>query len=120
MSQLYACPCCHWVGLSTPPYATWPPPAGLTISPPYEDFLGKPTYEVCVRCSFEFGNDDNPGGGRTGDSFESYRSKWIARGRPWLGGKFAEAAGYPYDEDQFEVPPALEAGVYEGRDEAGA
>jgi hypothetical protein len=67
--------------LTTKPYETWPPAPGVVISPPYEDFLGRPSYEVCPQCGFEFGNDDNPGTA-SGESFESYRIEWIARGRP--------------------------------------
>jgi hypothetical protein len=77
----HECPVCQYPGLMTRPYATWPPPAGLQIRPPYEDFLGVPSYEVCPRCGFEFGNDDNPG---TAEplSFESYRAEWERNGRP--------------------------------------
>ena len=63
------------------PYATWPPPLGSDLSPPYENLLGRPSYEVCPQCGFEFGNDDNPGTA-PGDSFESYRQRWEAEGRP--------------------------------------
>jgi hypothetical protein len=52
-------------------------------SPPYEDALGEPAYEVCPRCCFEFGNDDNPGTGQP-QSFEDYRLEWEAEGRPWF------------------------------------
>jgi hypothetical protein len=53
-----------------------------TITPPYEDFLGRPSYEVCPNCGFEFGNDDNPGGTATQASFAEYRAEWTARGSP--------------------------------------
>lgn len=78
---MFECPVCQFVGLSHQPYATWPPPEGLAITPPYEDWLGRPTYEVCRMCAFEFGNDDNPG---TADpmSFAEYRADWESRGRP--------------------------------------
>jgi hypothetical protein len=36
------------------------PPDGVHLSPPYEDFLGRASYEVCPNCGFEFGNDDTP------------------------------------------------------------
>jgi len=38
-------------------------PVGAT--PPYEDLFGKPSYEVCKSCGFEFGNDDKPRNRRT-------------------------------------------------------
>jgi hypothetical protein len=45
------------------------------LTPPYEDVLGRPSYEVCPQCEFEFGNDDNPGTGHP-VSFEEYRRAW--------------------------------------------
>ena len=80
---VYECPVCEHPGLSERPYEVWPPPEGIELSPPYEDLLGRASYEVCPRCGFEFGNDDNPGTAEP-DSFESYRSEWEARGRPWF------------------------------------
>jgi hypothetical protein len=79
MADNYTCPVCQYPGLSARPYATWPPPANLEIRPPYEDWLGAPSYEVCPRCGFEFGNDDNPG---TAEplSFETYRAQWKREG----------------------------------------
>jgi hypothetical protein len=73
------CPVCGYVGLECKPYETWPPPPGLLPTPPYEEFLGRPSYEVCPRCGFEFGNDDNPG---TADpvSFEEYLQEWKDEG----------------------------------------
>lgn len=79
---MFTCPVCGYDRLSVKPYETWPPPEGLHISPPYEDFLGRPSYDVCPQCGFEFGNDDNPGGTATPSSFESYREEWTERGRP--------------------------------------
>jgi hypothetical protein len=53
----------------------------MELVPPYEALLGRPSYEVCPSCGFEFGNDDNPGIGEP-DSFESYRREWTKAGRP--------------------------------------
>lgn len=72
---------CRFPGLDVKPYRLWPPPEGIEISPPYEKQLGTPSYEVCRRCGFEFGNDDNPGGGAPGESFDDYRQAWEAAGR---------------------------------------
>ncbi|TWD73098.1 hypothetical protein FB561_6983 [Kribbella amoyensis] len=69
--------------LTVKPYAVWPPPAGLVIAPPYEQLLGPASYEVCPRCGFEFGNDDNPGTAEP-SSFEEYRAEWEADGCPWF------------------------------------
>lgn len=83
---MFQCPVCQFDGLEVAPYENWPPPKETEISPPYEDFLGRPSYEVCPRCGFEFGNDDNPGTA-PGVSFETYRAEWIASGRPWFDPK---------------------------------
>jgi hypothetical protein len=76
---VFVCPVCGSDELTTRPYATWPPPPNLELSPPYEDLLGQPSYEVCPQCGYEFGNDDNPG---TADpqGFESYRLEWESQG----------------------------------------
>jgi len=62
--------------LAVPPYESWPPPAGAHISPPYEEVLGPPSYEVCPNCGFEFGFDDNAGASSNAYSFEVYRKNW--------------------------------------------
>jgi hypothetical protein len=80
---MFRCPVCQHEGLLSPPYKLWPPPEGVEISPPYEDFLGRPSYEVCPRCGFEFGNDDHPGTAAP-TSFEEYRAEWEADGQPWF------------------------------------
>jgi hypothetical protein len=79
---MFTCPVCGYDRLTTKPYETWPPPDGVELTPPYEDLLGRASYEVCPQCGFEFGNDDNPGGVAVPSSFEEYRADWIARGRP--------------------------------------
>lgn len=75
----YECPVCGYRGLQQKPYALWPPPPDVELAPPYEDVLGAPSYEVCPRCGFEFGNDDNPGTAAP-VSFEEYRREWEADG----------------------------------------
>jgi hypothetical protein len=81
---MYECPVCGYPGLRVKPYELWPPPADLELTPPYEDLLGRASYEVCPRCAFEFGNDDNPGTGASPSSFDEYRREWEARGSPWF------------------------------------
>ena len=76
-SVAYRCPVCGFNGLTSKPYATWPPPPALALSPPYEDLLGRRSYEVCPQCSFEFGNDDNPGMAEP-VTFEQYRAEYEA------------------------------------------
>lgn len=75
------CPVCGSPELTAAPYATWPPPAGMSIRPPYEEQLGRASYEICPNCGFEFGNDDNPGTALPA-SFEEYRAEWEADGSP--------------------------------------
>jgi hypothetical protein len=75
------CPVCGSAELTAPPYECWPPPSDLVLTPPYEDQLGRPSYEVCPNCGFEFGNDDNPGTAEP-QSFERYRAEWEALGSP--------------------------------------
>jgi hypothetical protein len=77
----FTCPVCGAEELSTQPYETWPPPDDVSLVPPYEDQLGRPSYEVCPNCGFEFGNDDNPGTAPP-QSFDGYRRDWSARGSP--------------------------------------
>lgn len=77
------CPVCGYDKLRSKPYETWPPPPGMSLTPPYGDLLGAPSYEVCDRCGYEFGFDDNPGNGPP-ESFDDYRRNWEADGRPWF------------------------------------
>ena len=84
----YSCPVCGYPGLDVKPYASWPPPEGLLLAPPYEVLLGSPSYDVCVRCSYEFGFDDNPDWETPGTSFEEYRARWVADGKPWLAAEY--------------------------------
>src|SRR5450631_1851587 len=77
--------------LEVKPYATWPPPSGMPITPPYEDWLGRPSYEVCPLCGFEFGNDDNPGTCEP-ISFADYRVEWETDGRPIMSVQGVELA----------------------------
>jgi hypothetical protein len=53
----------------------------MELTPPYEDLLGSPSYEVCPNCGFEFGNDDKPGTAAP-SSFEDYRAEWARSGSP--------------------------------------
>jgi hypothetical protein len=73
----WACPVCGFA-LAWKPYATWPPPAGAILAPPYPDQLGAASYGICGRCGYEFGFDDDPGGSLVGQSFEDYRAEWLA------------------------------------------
>lgn len=86
----YNCPVCGFGGLEFKPYAVWPPPPDLKLSPPYADLLGQASYGICPSCSFEFGLDDDPGDSKP-DSFESYFEDWVARGRPLFNAKKVEA-----------------------------
>lgn len=91
------CPVCGFT-LQLPPYSGYEGPASsaLPTEPPYEDFLGTPSYEVCRCCGFEFGNDDNPGTSSP-ESFEDYRAAWLAS-----GGKWFDPAARPEEWDRGE------------------
>lgn len=74
------CPVCGEASLSVPPYADYTGTVPEGARPPYEAVLGRPSYEVCPVCEFEFGNDDNPGTAPP-DSFDDYRREWEQRKR---------------------------------------
>jgi len=76
-------PVCDYPGLTTAPYETWTPPEAVLLEPPYSRQLGSPSYEVCPRCGYEFGNDDDPGTAAP-VSFERYRLEWEGEGAPWF------------------------------------
>ena len=81
---VYYCPCCGYHGLDGPPYEhLGPPPWNHPGPPPYDRWYGRPSYDVCVCCGFEFGNDDDPGTTAPPSSFEEYRQKWIKEGCKW-------------------------------------
>ena len=73
------CPVCGEGSLSVPPYADYTGTVPEGAAPPYEDALGRPSYEVCPVCECEFGNDDNPGGTAQPQSFDEYRRDWEQR-----------------------------------------
>jgi hypothetical protein len=73
---MFECPVCGSVALTAKPYERWPPTAGVDLEPPYADALGRPSYEECPRCGFEFGLDDDPGTAAP-VSFEEYRREWV-------------------------------------------
>ena len=84
LSPLHACPCCGFSGLTEPPYRNIDfPPWGERGQPPYCLHWGEPSYEVCLCCGFEFGNDDDPGTGHP-SSFEQYLAEWMAAGCHWF------------------------------------
>ena len=78
---MFSCPVCGAIELTVKPYEYWPADDVDALTPPYEDVLGRPSYEVCPSCGFEFGNDDNPGTAPP-SSFADYRAEWTAGGCP--------------------------------------
>jgi hypothetical protein len=80
----FTCPCCGYLGLVRPPYRELTEMASARgLKPPYEQYFGDPSYEVCACCGFEFGNDDNPGTSAPA-SFEEYIREWIRLGCVWF------------------------------------
>lgn len=85
--QKHVCPVCGWRELETPPYENMPPaPQAVisTVKPPYSETWGTASYEVCTCCGYEFGYDDDPGGGQGGLSFAAYLRNWCNDGMNWL------------------------------------
>ena len=48
----FRCPVCGSDELNYPPYEIWPPPVEVVPVPPYENQLGRPSYEICPNCGF--------------------------------------------------------------------
>lgn len=59
----YTCPVCGYAGLPAPPYLA----------------SGKPSYEFCESCDYQFGYTD----GSEKISFGEWRQMWIDAGMPW-------------------------------------
>lgn len=79
----YFCPCCGYSGLTKPAYERLKIPVPDSVIPPYEQWYGLPSYDVCDCCGFEFGNDDNPGTGKP-ITFREYLSNWIKEDALWF------------------------------------
>lgn len=65
---------------------------------PWGEDGNSPSYEICICCGVEFGNEDY-----TIDSVRLYRKRWIENGSNWFFSKFK-----PVDwdmEKQFENIP---------------
>lgn len=58
------CPVCGYSKLAEPPY----------------DSNNIASSEICPSCGFEFGYDDFD----LGETFESYRKKWVEKGANWF------------------------------------
>ncbi len=84
VARKYTCPCCGYPELESPAYSlALQPPFLHDISPPYCQYLGEPSYDVCPCCGFEFGFDDEPDTASP-QSFEEYRGEWIRDGCQWF------------------------------------
>lgn len=80
----HTCPVCGYQGLEQAPYANFTRlPLPDSLVPPYSQYFGEPSYDVCDCCGFEFGNDDEPGTAPP-STFQEYRQEWIAHGGRWL------------------------------------
>lgn len=65
MINKYECPVCGYDKLKNPIY----------------DEQGNGTYEICVCCGFEFGNDDFP---NKEEAYVSWRNRWKENGCKWF------------------------------------
>ena len=80
----HVCPVCGYQSLDQAPYANFPPlPLPEHLVPPYSQYFGDPSYQVCDCCGFEFGNDDEPGTAAP-SSFREYRDEWLSGGAQWF------------------------------------
>jgi hypothetical protein len=80
----FTCPCCGYASLSVPPYEKMSlPPWPDLGEPPYCVRFGQPSYDVCVCCGYEFGNDDEPGTAKA-ISFAGFLEEWIQSGTHWF------------------------------------
>jgi len=81
MTRYFECPCCGCISLSAQPYAEISHAGERSpIAIPYESVFGAPSYEGCDSCGYEFGFDDNPGGGLEGQRFSEHRASWLSKG----------------------------------------
>ena len=72
------CPICGYDKLESPSFeniSRFSKAELESINPPYEDSLGRASYEECPVCKFEPGSDDNPGTVAP-VSFAQYREEW--------------------------------------------
>jgi hypothetical protein len=84
MMKRNTCPCCGFEGLHAPAYKALPENVLVRgIAPPYSQYFGEPSFEVCDCCGFEFGNDDEPGTAQP-QSFEEYLKEWIQDACIWF------------------------------------
>lgn len=77
------CPACGFEPLDVPPYRDYTGVVPEEATPPYDEYLGQASYDVCPRCGFEFGNDDNPGTAPA-STFREYRQEWLDGGSRWF------------------------------------
>lgn len=82
-TQAHTCPVCGFAGLDRPPYLAFDGMPEHPVAPPYAVHFGDPSGERCPRCGYGFGLDDHPAGVGEPVTFEQWRRRWVARGRPW-------------------------------------
>lgn len=91
------CPCCGYAKLSVKPYKDYEgPPVSEGVEPPYRLLMGEPSYEVCLCCGYEFGNDDEPGTSEP-ISFGRYLHDWVKDGCAWFDSE-AQPPGWHLEE----------------------
>lgn len=83
----YTCPVCGYPDLTEPPRSA-----------------DGGSYEICYSCGFEFGVTDDD----LGFTYESWRQRWVARGKPW--------DGLGIDEPPFGWDPARQLSALLGDD----
>src|SRR3990167_3593913 len=84
-TNLHYCPCCGFYGLNTPAYERLgDPPFSIPGPPPYSQWFGPGSYDICPCCGFEYGFDDEPGGSAEPHTFDTYFQEWFKGGCNWF------------------------------------
>lgn len=63
----------------------------------FEPWSGSsPSHEICPSCGIQFGYDDMAGGdpGRRAAVYESWRTRWLERGAPWVSAGTKKPEGW--------------------------
>lgn len=77
--QIHFCPVCGFSKLTAPPYQQMPAISAdiYKLQPPYSQYWGMGSYEVCPCCGFEFGADDEGIDQNSNSSFQDYLRFWM-------------------------------------------
>lgn len=95
MAELFACPCCGYLGLPYPAYEKMPPPPFDDLGlPPYVDRFGSASFQCCDCCGYEFGFDCDAGACGRARSFHEYLEGWMRDGACWFNSSRPAPTGW--------------------------